>query len=191
MSCAPRAELVTDAGWLTRRGRWRSSVGGHHLGVTEPLLELAGRLALVCGVEVLHVQPGGRCRCRLASRPRPGAGRHRAGRGCTPGGSGARGTSDPAATSHPSRRGTHQSRSSPRLPKSPGDRRDDTDDRVRTDRGESGSVTTLRVNGRLHHIGVGRTHARTHVLLLVCDLHIRVVNASPRAPPRADPRPVT
>lgn len=30
---------------------------------------------------------------------------------------------------------------------------------------------------RPHHIGIGRTHARTHVLMLVDDLHIRVVNA--------------
>jgi hypothetical protein len=32
--------------------------------------------------------------------------------------------------------------------------------------------------GRLHHIGIGRTHARTHVILLVHDLEIRVVNAA-------------
>ena len=37
---------------------------------------------------------------------------------------------------------------------------------------------TLRVNGRLHHIGIGRTHARTPVLLLVHDLHVRVVDAA-------------
>ena len=36
---------------------------------------------------------------------------------------------------------------------------------------------TLRHNGRLHHIGIGRTHAGTHVILLVHDLEIRVVNA--------------
>jgi hypothetical protein len=36
---------------------------------------------------------------------------------------------------------------------------------------------TLRHNGRLHHLGIGRTHAGTHVILLVHDLHIRVVNA--------------
>jgi hypothetical protein len=30
----------------------------------------------------------------------------------------------------------------------------------------------------LHHLGVGRTHARTHVVLLVQDLHVRVVNAA-------------
>src|SRR5439155_159706 len=32
-------------------------------------------------------------------------------------------------------------------------------------------------NSRPNHIGIGRTHARTHVILLVQDLHIRVVNA--------------
>jgi transposase InsO family protein len=65
------------------------------------------------------------------------------------------------------------------LPKAlPGPSRDpDTHHRVRHDRiDESGSVT-LRQGGRLHHIGIGRTHARTHVILLVADLNIRVVNA--------------
>ena len=42
---------------------------------------------------------------------------------------------------------------------------------------KTGNVT-LRVAGRLRHIGIGRTHARTHVLLLVQDLHVRVVNAA-------------
>jgi hypothetical protein len=37
---------------------------------------------------------------------------------------------------------------------------------------------TLRLAGRLHHIGIGRTHAGTHVLLLVQDLHIRVIDAA-------------
>ena len=32
--------------------------------------------------------------------------------------------------------------------------------------------------GRLHHIGVGRTHARTRVLILVHDLNIRIINAT-------------
>ena len=41
----------------------------------------------------------------------------------------------------------------------------------------AGSVT-LRVAGRLHHIGIGRTHARTHVLILVQDLNIRIINAA-------------
>jgi transposase len=38
-------------------------------------------------------------------------------------------------------------------------------------------LVTLRRNGRLHHIGIGRPHAGTRVLLLVQDLHIRVINA--------------
>ena len=36
----------------------------------------------------------------------------------------------------------------------------------------------LRVNGRPHHIGVGRTHARTRVLILVHDLNTRIINAT-------------
>ncbi len=42
---------------------------------------------------------------------------------------------------------------------------------------KTGTVT-LRIAGRLHHIGIGRTHARTHVILLVQDLDIRVINAA-------------
>lgn len=37
-------------------------------------------------------------------------------------------------------------------------------------------VITLRHNSRLHHIGLGRRHAGTRVLVLVRDLHIRVIN---------------
>ena len=37
---------------------------------------------------------------------------------------------------------------------------------------------TLRLDGRLHHIGIGRTHARTHVIMLVHDLDIRIVHAA-------------
>ena len=37
---------------------------------------------------------------------------------------------------------------------------------------------TLRVHGQLRHIGIGRTHAGTHVILLVQDLDVRVVNAT-------------
>ncbi len=32
--------------------------------------------------------------------------------------------------------------------------------------------------GRLHHIGVGRTHAGTRVLMLIQDLNIRIINAA-------------
>lgn len=46
------------------------------------------------------------------------------------------------------------------------DRSSDTHDRVRNDRVDDTGVVTLRVHGRLHHIGIGRTHARTHVLML-------------------------
>jgi hypothetical protein len=35
-----------------------------------------------------------------------------------------------------------------------------------------------RVAGRLHHIGVGRTHSRTRVLILVHDLNIRIIKAT-------------
>jgi hypothetical protein len=50
--------------------------------------------------------------------------------------------------------------------------------RVRHDRIDPSGVVTLRVAGRLHHLGVGRTHARTHVLMLVDDLQVRIVNAA-------------
>ena len=60
----------------------------------------------------------------------------------------------------------------------PGNRGTDTHDRVRTDTIDGSGVVTLRHAGRLHHIGIGRTHARTHVLLLIQDLHIRVINAA-------------
>jgi transposase InsO family protein len=65
------------------------------------------------------------------------------------------------------------------LPKAtPTANRADTHDRLRRDRIDDSGVVTLRHNGRLHHIGIGRTHARTHVILLVQDLHIRVINAT-------------
>ena len=66
------------------------------------------------------------------------------------------------------------------LPKAlPGPSRDpDTHDRVRHDRVDTTGSVTLRHNGRLHHIGVGRTHARTHVILLVQDLDIRIIDAT-------------
>ena len=65
------------------------------------------------------------------------------------------------------------------MPKAtPGESRDpDTHDRIRHDRVDKAGSVTLRHNGRLHHIGVGRTHTATCVILLIHDLHIRVVNA--------------
>jgi hypothetical protein len=60
----------------------------------------------------------------------------------------------------------------------PGDRATDTHDRVRTCKiGTTGTVT-LRHGGKLHHIGVGREHAGTDILLLVQDLHIRIIGAA-------------
>jgi transposase InsO family protein len=53
-----------------------------------------------------------------------------------------------------------------------------THERVRRDRIDDSGVVTIRYHGRLHHIGIGRTHARTHVLLLIQDLHIRVIAAA-------------
>jgi len=58
------------------------------------------------------------------------------------------------------------------------DRTRDTHDRLRHDRIDKAGCVTLRVNGRLHHIGVGRTLTGTDVLLLVQDLHVRVINAA-------------
>ena len=66
------------------------------------------------------------------------------------------------------------------MPKAlPGPSRDtDTHDRIRHDRVDKSGTVTLRVAGRLRHIGIGRTHAGTHVILLVQDLNVRVVNAT-------------
>jgi transposase InsO family protein len=61
---------------------------------------------------------------------------------------------------------------------SPSSQATGTHDRVRTDVIDTNGVVTLRHAGRLYHIGVGRTHVRTHVIMLVQDLHIRIVNAA-------------
>ncbi len=47
--------------------------------------------------------------------------------------------------------------------------------RVRHDRVDSGGVVTLRHDSKLHHIGLGRRHGGTQVLVLVHDLHVRVL----------------
>jgi transposase InsO family protein len=66
------------------------------------------------------------------------------------------------------------------MPKAlPGNSRDpDTHDRIRHDRVDKAGSVTLRHNSRLHHIGVGRTHAGTCVILLIQDLQIRIVHAA-------------
>ena len=65
------------------------------------------------------------------------------------------------------------------MPKAlPGPSRDsDTQARIRHDRIDKSGTVTLRVAGKLRHIGVGRTHNRTHVILLIEDLEVRIVNA--------------
>lgn len=47
--------------------------------------------------------------------------------------------------------------------------------RVRKDRVDKTGRVTLRYNSRMHHIGLGRRHARKRVLLLVADLDVRVI----------------
>jgi transposase InsO family protein len=48
--------------------------------------------------------------------------------------------------------------------------------RVRRDRVDPSGVVTIRHNSRLHHLGLGRRHAGTRVLLLVHELDIRVLS---------------
>jgi transposase InsO family protein len=60
----------------------------------------------------------------------------------------------------------------------PGDRTSDAHDRVRTDRVDTGGKITLRYGGVLYSIGIGRTHARTRVLILIHDLQIRIIDAA-------------
>ncbi|MGY1640656.1 integrase core domain-containing protein [Geodermatophilus sp. SYSU D00703] len=52
--------------------------------------------------------------------------------------------------------------------------------RVRHDKIGTNGKLTLRHNSRLHHIGLGRRHAGTPVLVLVHDLHVRVLSTSGR-----------
>jgi hypothetical protein len=70
----------------------------------------------------------------------------------------------------------------------PGDRSADTHDRLRRDRIDDTGEITLRYQGQLSSIGIGRTHARTNVLVLVRDLDIRLINAATGELLR-DPRP--
>ena len=93
----------------------------------------------------------------------------------------------------------------------PGDRSDDTHYRVRHDRVAHGGNVTLRLNGQLHHIAIGRTHTGTRIIMLIADLDVRIIHAGtgeilrrltldptrryhgtgrpPGPPPRKPPRP--
>lgn len=58
------------------------------------------------------------------------------------------------------------------------DRDTDTHDRVRRDRIDKTGRVTLRLHGQLRHIGIGRAHARTRVLMLIHDLNVTIINAA-------------
>jgi transposase InsO family protein len=58
------------------------------------------------------------------------------------------------------------------------DRSDDTHDRVRHDVIDNNGKITLRINGRMHHIGLGATHRGTRVIVLAHDLDVRIVHAT-------------
>jgi hypothetical protein len=63
-------------------------------------------------------------------------------------------------------------------PKADPANRTDAHNRVRRDRIDQAGVITLRLAGRLHHIGVGRTYTSTRVLVPIQDLHIRIIHAA-------------
>ena len=50
--------------------------------------------------------------------------------------------------------------------------------RVRQDRIDTDGKLTLRHASRLHHIGVGRAHAGTKILMLIRELDIRIITES-------------
>ena len=54
---------------------------------------------------------------------------------------------------------------------------DQTHYRVRHDKIDTDGKLTLRHNSHLHHIGMGRRHAGTNILMLVDDLHIRILTS--------------
>jgi transposase InsO family protein len=65
-----------------------------------------------------------------------------------------------------------------RRPKATADHRDDNHDRVRHDIVDNHGKITLRVNGRLHHIGLGAEHRGTAVVVLAHALDVRVAHAT-------------
>ncbi len=50
-----------------------------------------------------------------------------------------------------------------------------THHRIRRDKVDTTGRVTLRHNGRLHHIGIGRRHTGTPVTLIIADLDIRII----------------
>jgi transposase InsO family protein len=64
-----------------------------------------------------------------------------------------------------------------RRPKATASTRDDSHDRVRHDTVDNNGKITLRVDGRMHHIGLGAEHRGARVIVLVHDLDVRVAHA--------------
>ncbi len=58
------------------------------------------------------------------------------------------------------------------------DRDNDTHERVRNDIVDKSGKVTWRYHGQLYSIGIGRTHARTRILILSQDRDIRIINAA-------------
>jgi len=50
--------------------------------------------------------------------------------------------------------------------------------RIRRDRIDSRGAISLRHAGRMHHIGIGRAHKHTPVILIIDNLDIRVINTT-------------
>ncbi len=62
-------------------------------------------------------------------------------------------------------------------PKATPDGRTNDDYRVRHDRIRDGNVS-LRINGHMHHIGLGRTLDGTPIVMLIHDLDVRIIHAA-------------
>ena len=63
-------------------------------------------------------------------------------------------------------------------PKATASHQADSHDRVRHDVVDKTGCITLRVNGRMHHIGLGAEHRGTRVIVLAHDLDVRVAHAA-------------
>ena len=62
------------------------------------------------------------------------------------------------------------------LPKTGPTSQPDTHYRVRYDRVDTYGKVSLRRAGKMHHIGIGRTHAHTPIVMIIEDLNIGVIN---------------
>jgi transposase InsO family protein len=76
------------------------------------------------------------------------------------------------------RRGTPATAYATRPKATPASQPDDPGHHVRTHRVDNDGKITIRLNGRQHHIGIGRAHARTRILMLITGPHIRIINAA-------------